>query len=356
MIVMENKISVIIPLYNDEKNISLVLQGLLEQSSAPHEVVVVDNGSTDLGKEAVRGFIKRFPANVLMLEEEKERGPGMARNRGIRCSSGDIIAFLDSDCIPERKWIESIDAFFISRPNFDAVGGIYYAYQCETILDHFMNKFWIADPITQPEQQIKDDKDIYIGRHIITYNCAFRKEAVEKIGFFDPLFRFAGEDIDYVFRTLRSRRKICYSYKEMVVFHNFRKHSFKSILFKQSNYAQGWIDLLKRYSRKKLRIILSSRFNLCFSFPATVFVSKYTPYLLLILILLFLRNGLLVLLILHAAEMFLQAVAIRKHSLVKNLPINFGKAMLVYLMWAARRLTAIPARIYCSLKNGIYYL
>lgn len=356
MLVMKNRISVIIPLYNDEKNISLVLQGLLEQTGAPHEVIVVDNGSTDLGKEAVRGFIRKFPANTLILEEEKERGPGMARNRGIRCSSGNIIAFLDSDCIPERKWIESIDAFFISRPDFDAVGGIYYPYLCETVLDHFMNKFWIADPFFQPEQEIKDDKDIYIGKHIITYNCAFRKETVEKIGFFDPQFRVAGEDIDYVFRALRSNKRICYSRKEMVVFHNFRKHSFKSILFKQSNYVQGWIEIMKKHSRNKLRIVMSSRLNLCFSFPATVFISQYTPYLFLILILLFLKNGLLALLVLHVAEMLMQSVSIRKHSISKNQPISFGKAMLVYLMWAARRFTTIPARIYGSLKNGVYYL
>ncbi len=99
---MHKFVSVIIPLYNDETNIEKTLMALLEQDYPEEfiEILVIDNGSSDNSKETAL----KHP--VLVLTENKIKGSYAARNRGIEKANGEIIGFIDSDCIPERNWIK----------------------------------------------------------------------------------------------------------------------------------------------------------------------------------------------------------------------------------------------------------
>jgi GT2 family glycosyltransferase len=77
---------------------------LLGEQSLPNdrsEIIVADNGSSR-GLDAVRGIVGTRGRVV----EVAERGAGPARNAGVRASRGEAIAFIDSDCRPERRWLE----------------------------------------------------------------------------------------------------------------------------------------------------------------------------------------------------------------------------------------------------------
>ncbi len=86
------KISVIIPTWNRSGYLARALESVFAQSISPHEVIVVDDGSTDDTREIIQ---QQF-SNVRYLYQEN-RGVSSARNTGIRAAGGDWIALLDSD-------------------------------------------------------------------------------------------------------------------------------------------------------------------------------------------------------------------------------------------------------------------
>jgi GT2 family glycosyltransferase len=96
-------VSVIVPHLDDYDNLRACL-ALLEQQSFPSdrtEIIVADNGSSR-GLDAVR----RIVGTRGRVVEVAERGAAPARNAGVRASRGEAIAFLDSDCRPDPRWLE----------------------------------------------------------------------------------------------------------------------------------------------------------------------------------------------------------------------------------------------------------
>lgn len=89
------RISVILPTYNRAHTLSRALQSVFNQKPAPFEIVVVDDGSTDETAALVSKIAKTHPS--LHYFHQSNQGPSAARNLGIRNSSGELIAFLDSD-------------------------------------------------------------------------------------------------------------------------------------------------------------------------------------------------------------------------------------------------------------------
>ena len=96
-------VSVIVPHLDDYDNLDACLTLLGEQSfpSDRTEIIVADNGSSR-GLEAVRALVG---ARGRVIEVE-ERGAGPARNAGVRASRGEALAFIDSDCRPDGRWLE----------------------------------------------------------------------------------------------------------------------------------------------------------------------------------------------------------------------------------------------------------
>ncbi len=112
-------VSVIIPVFNDAERLRLCLQAL-ERQSYPrdrYEVVVVDNGSDDDLQPVVD------PYKQVVLLRERRPGSYAARNAGIAKAKGDILAFTDADCIPDRQWIALGAARFLAADNCGLVAG-----------------------------------------------------------------------------------------------------------------------------------------------------------------------------------------------------------------------------------------
>lgn len=96
-------VSVIVPHLDDYDNLDACLT-LLDKQSFPTdrtEIIIADNGSSR-GLEAVREIVGTRGRVVGVAE----RGAGPARNAGVRASRGEAIAFIDSDCLPDRRWLE----------------------------------------------------------------------------------------------------------------------------------------------------------------------------------------------------------------------------------------------------------
>ncbi|NLI41741.1 MAG: glycosyltransferase [Caldisericales bacterium] len=98
---MGKKISVLIPVINEEKKIERCLQAVFEQTMKPLEVIVIDGHSTDNTIEKARKF------DVKILFEDYHTRAG-ACQIGLENAKGDFVAFTDADCIPERNWLMNL--------------------------------------------------------------------------------------------------------------------------------------------------------------------------------------------------------------------------------------------------------
>lgn len=96
-------ISVVIPLYNKERQIADTLSAVLSQTYQDIEVVVVDDGSTDHSVEKV----KTFTDSRIRLVSQCNAGVSAARNRGIEEARGEYIAFLDADDEWRPEYLET---------------------------------------------------------------------------------------------------------------------------------------------------------------------------------------------------------------------------------------------------------
>lgn len=113
------RVSVVIPHLNEPEDLRRCLYALeAQRGNAPSfEIIVADNGSTP----PPRKIVAAFPGTSLTIQTQP--GPGPARNLGVTASSGDIIAFVDADCLPQCNWIERIVEFFDRHPEVGFLGG-----------------------------------------------------------------------------------------------------------------------------------------------------------------------------------------------------------------------------------------
>jgi glycosyltransferase involved in cell wall biosynthesis len=117
---IDARVSAIITAYNSEAYIAEALNSILNQSRPVDEIVVVDDGSTD----HTRRVVAEFADQGIKFIQQENTGAGGARNRGIRETSGDFIAFLDADDIwLEDKTLLQLD-YLTTHTNAALVSGL----------------------------------------------------------------------------------------------------------------------------------------------------------------------------------------------------------------------------------------
>lgn len=116
------KISVVVPVFNVQDYIEECLESIANQTYNNYEVIIINDGSTDLSIVRAQKFVKLY-SNFYIYEFENA-GLSTARNRGVERSSGDVIFFMDSDDkIKPDAFQKCVDAFIISKADvvfFDA--------------------------------------------------------------------------------------------------------------------------------------------------------------------------------------------------------------------------------------------
>jgi GT2 family glycosyltransferase len=191
--------SVVIPAYNAKASISKCLDGLVNQSidRSEYEVIVVDDGSTDSTADIVQDF-----ENVRLIKQDNQ-GPASARNNGAKHATGDIILFTDSDCIPEKNWIEQMIRPFNDNAEIVGVKGIYKTDQKELIAR-----------FVQAEYEDKYDvlkRDQYID-FVDTYSAGFKRKVFLEFGGYDTSFPVAcAEDVELSFRMFSRGYKMVFN-------------------------------------------------------------------------------------------------------------------------------------------------
>jgi len=199
--------SVIIPTYNRCALLAEAIDSVLLQDSAAIEIIVVDDGSTD---ETAQMLAKNYPQ--VHYYYQTNQGPASARNRGIKESTGDLVAFLDSDDI----WLENKmnhELMLLQRfPDADMLAGN-ASYYLE-------GQLHLADTFAQ--RNITFNKNIprlfdwsmsimKLGPVCCTSSMTFKRSTLEQLGCdtFDENLRF-DEDWDLEFRIFSQFKALLY--------------------------------------------------------------------------------------------------------------------------------------------------
>jgi glycosyltransferase involved in cell wall biosynthesis len=120
------KVSVVVPVRNEEQTLTRLLDSLVAQSVPPDEIVLVDGGSTDATPALARAYLGR---GVRVLEIGPAY-PGRGRNAAIRATRNDWVAFIDAGCVADPAWLENLLG---SREHMDAEPGVIYG-ECIPLL------------------------------------------------------------------------------------------------------------------------------------------------------------------------------------------------------------------------------
>jgi len=168
------KVSVVIPSYNSEETIVPCLESVLrQQCDFPFEVIVVDS-SGDRTPELIQN---KFP-EVRLIHLPKRTLQGTARNLGFKESSGQVVAFLDSDCIACDAWLSHIENAFLR--GYSVVGGGVRNNNPQSLMS------W-AGYFMEFSEWLPVGSDRMVS-HIPTCNIAYRRDVFQRYkGFADDM-------------------------------------------------------------------------------------------------------------------------------------------------------------------------
>jgi GT2 family glycosyltransferase len=227
------KVSVVVCAYNAESTMAPCLDSLRELRYPAYEVVVVDDGSTDRTGKIADQY------EGLHVIHQENKGLSAARNVGIAASTGEIVAFTDSDCVVDPDWLYYLVATFLSS-GWAAVGGP----NLPPPEDSLVATCVAASP-GGPLHVLLNDEE---AEHIPGCNMAFRREVLEELGGFDPIYRAAGDDVDLCWRLQDRGYRIAFS-PAAIVWH-FRRNTVKAYIGQQRGYGKAEGLLYFRHPRR----------------------------------------------------------------------------------------------------------
>jgi GT2 family glycosyltransferase len=230
------KVSVVVCARNEEALVGRCLESLRLCDYPDLDVVFCDDGSTDRTLDIAR----TFPFRVLALDHG---GLSRARNAGLEAAEGTIVAFLDADaeCHPEWPYylalsLEEDGVAATGGPNLPPAGA------------PFAERAIAESPGGPIHVLLSDDR----AEHVPGCNMAFRKDVLEEVGGFDPVFTAAGDDVHVCWNLLDSGYEIAFAPTAQVRHH--RPATFGTYLRQQRSYGRSERLLQGRHPHRFNRI------------------------------------------------------------------------------------------------------
>ena len=189
-------ISVIIPTYNRAHSIGRAVESVFAQTARPHEIIVIDDGSTDDTAEALAPY-----AAHIVLIRQANAGVSAARNAGLARATGAWVAFLDSDDIWQPDWLATIAAAQADVPEAGLIVGdlIFEGPGYRESLFAIRGFAYPPGSLTRVERPLAH---VISGLSLIAAAC--RTDWVRTAGGFDASLRMY-EDLDLLVRLAEHR-------------------------------------------------------------------------------------------------------------------------------------------------------
>jgi glycosyltransferase involved in cell wall biosynthesis len=185
--------SIVIPVFNQKEYVQDAIESALAQSFRDHEIIVVDDGSTD----GTKAIIDQFGSRVRYIWQANQ-GLAGARNTGISAAKGELIALLDADDEWRPTYLEQMMSLISENP--DAV--VFYCMaQCMDADGHDLPQFVGGPPIEPAALYWK----LLRADFLIPSTVSFRRKPIVSVGAFDPSLRLC-EDWDLWLRLLPAQK------------------------------------------------------------------------------------------------------------------------------------------------------
>jgi GT2 family glycosyltransferase len=226
------RFSVVVCTHNGAATLRECLDGLAELDYPAHEVIVVDDGSTDSSAAIASDYDCR-------LIRTENRGLSAARNTGLAVASGEIVAYVDDDTKPDPDWLKYLARTFMTTSHA-GIGGPNLA-----LTDDGRVARCVAHAPGGPTHVLISDQE---AEHIPGCNMAFRRQALEQVGGFDPRFRAAGDDVDICWRMRERGQTLGFS-PAAVVWHH-RRNSIRAYWRQQRGYGAAEAELERKWPEK----------------------------------------------------------------------------------------------------------
>ena len=217
-------VSVIIVVKND-RGIADTLEAIRRTVKVPYETIVVDNSRPEVlaDLKANNPWVKwdQFPVSKL-------RTTPAQRNRGLELASGDLIVFIDANCVPVDEWMDAIVETINSGEDI----------VCGPVLDLSDNNLVHYAPT------------LTSGKYIdvcTTVNVGLRREVIERIGNFDCSFSF-GQDVDFFWRAADAGFKIYFN-PRVAISHDWGQT--KEQVRRAYDYGKARAHLFKKHWRNR---------------------------------------------------------------------------------------------------------
>jgi succinoglycan biosynthesis protein ExoA len=238
-----NKVSIIIPCYNEEKTIAKLLTGLYKQTY-PHqcmEIIIADGLSTDDTRKKIAEFSKELPDITIMVIDNPQKTIPSGLNFAIEAATGEYIVRLDAHSIPEIDYIEKCVAG-LENNRGDNVGGVWIIQPS--------NSTWISESIAKAASS-----PIGVGNANYRLNSrsgevdtvpfgSFRKSYLLDIGGFDENLQ-TNEDYELNTRIRKNGGKIWLDNSIKSTY--FARPTYKKLASQYWRYGWWKAQMLKRY-------------------------------------------------------------------------------------------------------------
>jgi len=328
-------ISIVIPVKDRAGELQRCLTSLscLNYPQEKLQIIVVDDGSSDESPLVARQF-----RALLVPSGGTGRGPAAARNVGASMASGDILAFIDSDCTASKEWLNDLIPAF-NNPTMAAVGGQVDGMCSESAVDRY-ESIMSSLSLGSRERTGSGGNDTF---YLPSCNLLVRRTAFRSAGGFKDSMH-VGEDVDLTWRLRDKGWTISYLPAGNVL-HEHRS-SIRSFMSRRFDYgtSEGMLQLLHPQRRKQMVMpfLLAIVLVLCLAAP---FAGYWT-------------------LLLAAGLLVADVAIVRVRLMRRRLPIGFTSllggrlralgSLIYYISYHFVRYYAVPLIIIALMVPGFW--
>lgn len=236
--------TVVIPARNSRRTIESTLLAVLNGDRRPDEILVVDGCSID----DTAAVAARLGVRVV---NNPQKHVAAARQLGTTEANAEVIAFTDSDCIPEPGWLSKIAGHFEADPNLAGVGG-------RVVLSQPRNKTQAYSAhVFEAIMQFPDETMLITTRAMrgtfAGANCSYRRDSILAVGGFREFFSNHAEEVDLFWRLIATRAKLLFD-PGIVVEHLEYADSLKRLVKANFNYGIASTKLAKMHIGRQINL------------------------------------------------------------------------------------------------------